>query len=112
MDRGYAIDSINTTGFYGDLLSRYELQHTLERFAITIRNDNGYYKEPEQLLTELQRISRLHWHPSDSRQIGDAMQTLTYILSVNRCIEDLTQAESEELDLFLESFKIRNSVGV
>lgn len=112
MDRNYDTDSINAASFYGGLLSKYELVHTLGRFGITTCNDKGDYKEPEQLLIEPQRISRLHWHPSDSRQIGDAMQTLIYALSVNRYIEDSVQAESEELDLFLGSFKIRNSVGV
>lgn len=112
MDRDYVIDSISAASFYGGLLSRCELIHILGRFGITTCNDKGDYKEPEQLLIELQRISKLHWHPSDSRQIGDAMQTLIYSLSVNKYIEDSVQAESEELDLFLGSFKIRKNVEV
>ena len=112
MNRDYDIDNINATSFYGGLLDRYELVHVLNRFGVKTCNDKGNYKEPEQLLRELQRISRLHYHPSASRQISDAMQTLIYIIFVNNYIEDSAQAESEELDLFLGSFKIRNSVGV
>ena len=112
MDRDCVIDRMNTESFYGGLLGIPKLIQELGCFGIDARDFNGDSESVEQLLIQLQRISKLHWHPSDSRRISDMMQTLIYALSVDKYIEDSVQVESEELNLFLGSFKIRNSVEV
>lgn len=112
MDRDYVIDRMDATSFYGGLLSIKELIQELGHFGIDARGFDGDAEVSEQLLIRLQRISKLHWHPSESRRIGDMMQTLLYTRTVSNYIEDSVQAESEELDLFLGSFKIRKNVEV
>lgn len=108
MDRDYAIDNIGVSGFYGNLLPKDELLQVLDKFRVPVYNEDGSLRSAYQIMNDVSRLmSRVYW-PTDSRQIGDALQTLSYSINSENGIDFSEEVEvSAELDIFLGTFKIQ-----
>lgn len=76
---------------------------TLKKLNISLWDNKGQCRMVSSVLGELSHWMMRCWNPSDGRKISDAMVVLEQGITT---IDELASNTSEDLDLFLDSFKI------
>lgn len=99
MDRDYGINN----GIWNVYPRRDDVIDTLNKYKISLVDDNGQCRMVSSVLGELSHWLMRCWKPSDGRKISDTMDALVHGFAT---IEELTSNTSDELDSFLDSFKI------
>ena len=119
MNRGYYIDrawgsyyygtqreDFHAHSFYGSILSRTEVEKILESFNIATQDMQGNPRHTNELILDLRdRMCRTREF-SESRVIGDAIDSLIYSLGSGVMTPEDPKDTNEELDSFLGTFKI------
>ena len=101
MNRNYAIDD----SIWSVYSNNNDVLDIIQRYNISLHRDDGGYKTVSSILSELSHCMMKCLHPSDSRRIGDAMLSLSESIAT---LEELIPPPTEELDTFLQSFKVKD----
>lgn len=110
MYRDYDTGKITPVEFYGNPITRERTLDILERLQISIYDSMGCFRSTADLIKDLQRVSNGTSSFAATRMAIDAMDALIESHLANFEFNLKDTEESDDLDMFLGTFKIVQGV--